>query len=110
MSPRGWLVLAVLLGACGSETSESPAPQTASQESVTGESTPCERALAEEETRAALAEEVADAPSFDREAYLERCNAEPVSAQRCMSASYAEAHAEECAPPTFPTDVAGGES
>ena len=110
MSARGWLALAALLAACGSETSES-APQTAPQEAVSEEATPCERALAEEEARrAALAEEVAEAPPFDRETYLERCGAEPVTAQRCMSSSYAAAHADECAPPTFPADVAGGES
>ena len=104
--------------ACGSETRdpEEPVPATAPEAPRVDRverrpEEPCDVALAEEEARhEALAEEVEGAPPFDREGYLERCRAASIAAQRCMSRRYAESHAEECAPPAFPSDPEGAPS
>lgn len=112
------LALASMLAACGSaETPEPEGPAEESTEAVdpppveARTEEPCDVALAEEEARReVLAEEVGQAPPFNRERYLERCRAQPVLAQRCMSRNYAEGHVEECAPPAFPGDPEGAPS
>lgn len=113
------LAVGVMLCGCGSESreAEEPAPEAAEavpeavaeepatevvaeespEEAAPSEASPCEVAAAEQEAgHAALANELQGTP-FDREAYLQRCNAQPPDRQRCMSTSYVEAHAEECA-------------